>query len=148
MPINQSEGYDIEEELHPSTYYQTPTTLTAKDYVAIIETVKANGDFVEMADELLSLFRNLEKGQKKAYDIMNGWDISNTKWSFRMWLAWRVLHIAVQYFSRLWRTDKSLIEYFENYKLYLKFEERCLQHPYAYLRGIGAMVEKEEDEKV
>ena len=135
----------MKEDEHPSSYYQTPTTLTAKDYVAILEAVKTNGDFVEKADEILSLFRDLKEGHKRAYDIMNGWAISNTKRSFRMWLARRVLHIAIQYFSRLWRSDKDLIEYFENYKLYLKFEEQCLQHPYAYLKAIEAMVESKEE---
>jgi len=136
----------MNKDIHPSSYYQTPTTLMAKDYVAMIETVKGNGDFVEMADELLSLFRDLKEGHKRAYDIMNGWDTSNIKMSFRLWLAWRILHVAVQYFSRLWRTDKDLIEYFEQYKIYLKFEEKCLQHPYTYLKAIEAMMEEEEEE--
>ena len=133
-----------EAELHPSAWYQTPTTITAKDYVAMLKEVKAHGDLPDLVDDTLSLFKNLEEGEKHAYDFMRESTTLSHNRSFRRWLAWRVVHQAVEYFSRFWRADNVITEYFENYTLYLKFEARCLKHPYAYLRGIEAMMEEED----
>ena len=133
----------VKEELHPSTWYQTPTTLTAKDHVAMLKEVKAHGDLSDLVDGTLALFKNLEEGEKHAYDFMRESAIPTHNRSFRRWLAGRVIHQAINYFSRLWREDKDIIEYFEQYKTYLEFEARCLKHPYTYLKGIEDMLEKE-----
>lgn len=136
---------EIEVERHPSAYYQTPTTITAKDYVVMLKTVKDHGDLVDLVDGTLALFKNLEEGEKHAYDFIQEAAIPSHNRVFRRWLGGRVIYQAIQYFSRLWRTDKEMIEYFEQYKTYLKFEARCLKHPYAYLRGIEAMMEEEDE---
>ena len=146
MPIiKPPEGYNTEEEFHPSAYYQTPTTLTAKDYVAMLETVKAHGDLPDLVEGTLALFKDLREGEKHAYDFMQESAIPSHNRVFRRWLSGRVIHQAINYFSRFWRTDEAMIEYFEQYKTYLKFEARCLKHPYAYLRGIEAMMEEEKE---
>lgn len=139
---------EIEAELHPSAYYQTPTTLTAKDYVGMLKEVKAHGDLPDLVDATLALFKNLEEGEKHAYDFMRESPIPTHNKVFRRWLAGRVIYQAIMYFSRLWREDKDTIERFEQYKTYLKFEARCLRHPYAYLRGIEELMKKEGDEKL
>lgn len=130
--MKEDEGEDI----HPSSYYQTPTTLTAKDYISILESIKQQGDLPVLVEGTLALFKNIEDGHKHAFDFLNNLDISNSNRSFRGWLAYRVIIQAINYFSRLWRTDKDLIEYFEDYKLYLEYEQKCLQHPYTYLKAI------------
>ena len=144
---NQSEGYSIGAELHPSEYYQTPTTLTAKDYVVMLKEVKDHGDLPDLVDDTLTLFKNLEEGEKHAYDFMRESTIPTHNRGFRRWLAGRVIYQAINYFSRLWREDKDTIERFEQYKTYLTFEARCLKHPYAYLRGIEDMMEVKEKEQ-
>lgn len=142
---NQPEGYSIGAELHPSEYYQTPTALTAKDYVVMLKEVKAHGDLPDLVDGTLALFKNLEEGEKHAYEFMRQSTIPSHNRVFRRWLAGRVIYQAINYFSRLWREDKDTIERFEQYKTYLTFEARCLKHPYAYLRGIEAMMEEEDE---
>jgi len=119
--------YEVEDDIYPSEYYQTPTTLTARDYVAMLETVKLHGDFPEWADKINTLFQNLKEGHKHAYDLMNELPTFNGGWNYRVWLAWRVLYLAIQYFSRFWRADRYMLEHFEEYQTYLKYEGKCME---------------------
>ena len=134
-----------EEENHSIKYYQSPTFLTATDYIRMLEHIKTNGDCSDVVEGTLSLFKNIEDGYKYAYDFLSEVDTQNL--SFRGWLAWRVIYQAINYFSRLWRADKDIAKYFEDYILYLKFEEKCLQHPYVMLKVIAGAIENEDEMK-
>ena len=106
-----------QKEMYPSEFYQTPTTLTAADYIGKLRDLQKRGDNVPGMPEVLDLFKDLKSGHDKAWDVMHAIPHENSE-TYRDWLAWRVMHMAIQYFSRLWRHDSHLLKYYEEYRLY------------------------------
>ena len=105
-------------ELYSAEYYQTPTTLTAADYVEKLRGLQERGDNVPGMPEVLDLFTDLKDGHDRAWDVMHSTPTSDHT-TYRDWLAWRVVAEAIQYFSRLWRHDACFLRYYEEYRLFV-----------------------------
>lgn len=108
-----------QDEIYPSDYYQTPTTLTAADYVEKLQELQKQGDNLQGLPEVIGLFSDLKDGHERAWDVMHDTPTVD-RTTYRDWLAWRVMSEAIQYFSRMWRTDSLFLQYYEEYRLFVE----------------------------
>lgn len=121
-----------QDEMYLSEYYQTPTFLKATDYVEKLQELQKRGDNVSGLPEVLDLFNDLKSGHDRAWDVMHSTPTADHT-TYRDWLAWRVVSEAIQYFSRMWRTDPLFLQYYKEYSRYA--DEGIRSHDYSNAEG-------------